>query len=232
MQQYLIYVIPAAIVLMVFVFGFANSRKVMSQYSAVAGANADEQTDKPKHSGVYEAPGVNQQSSHPLGAVQSVIRGRIRFLAFGVMLIGIALLGLYMLHMTDIMAEYSDNPATKLVMTILLAGGVVWGLQLISFITCRVRLRRTGFEISSILGTKAYEYKDVDFHLDRTIEHKYESDGYRPAVMKAGSYNFIWLCQVLFRDGRKPIILKSSRYAWLKNKMLKLIDALYGAIKT
>jgi len=231
MQQYLIYIIPAAIVLIVFVFGFANARKAMSKSAAAGGANSGGQTDKPKHNGVYEASGVNQQSNHPLGAVQSVIRGRIRFLAFGFMLIGIALLGLYMLHMTNIMAEYSDNWATKLVMTILLAGGVAWGLQLISFITYRVRLRRTGFEISSIFGTKAYEYKDVDFHLDRTIEHKYESDGYRPVFMKAGSYNFIWVCQVLFRDGRKPIMLKSSRYAWLKNKMLGLINALYGESK-
>jgi len=228
MQQYLIYIIPVVIVLIVFVYGFGNARKAMSKDAASAGANTDGQTDKPKHNGVYESPGVNQQSNHPLGAVQSVIRGRIRFLAFGVMLIGIAVFGLYMLYMTGIMAEYSDNSAKKFVMTVLLAGGVVWGLQLISLITYRINLRRTGFEISSIFGTKTYEYKDVDFHLDRTVEHKYESDGYRPVVMKAGSYNFIWVCQVLFHDGRKPIILKSSRYAWLKNKMLGLINALYG----
>jgi len=36
------------------------------------------------------------------------------------------------------------------------------------------------------------------------------------------------VCQVLFHDKRKPIILKSSHYAWLKNKMRKLINVLYG----
>jgi hypothetical protein len=33
---------------------------------------------------------------------------------------------------------------------------------------------------------------------------------------------------VTFRDGRRPILLKSSRYAWLKTKMQDAIDALYG----
>jgi hypothetical protein len=222
------YLIPAAIVLLVFIIGFANSRKAMSKYAVAASMNADSQTSKPKHSGVYEVSGVNQQSNHPLGAVQSVIRGRIRFLAFGVMLIGIALLGLYAIYyMPDRIQDFTGTDLNRLIATVIMAGGIVWGLQLISFITYRIKLRRTGFEISSIFGTKAYEYNDVDFYLDRTIEHKYESDGYRPVFMKTQTFNFIWVCQVLFRDGRKPIMLKSSRYAWLKNKMRGLLDALY-----
>jgi len=226
MQQYLIYLITAAIVLLIFVFGFAHSRRSRTKYAAVAEAGAP--TDKPKHRGVYEAPGVNQQSNHPLGAVQNVIRGRIRFLAIGLLMIGVALLGLYMLYQTDIMAEYSDNQAAKLAMTVLLIGGVVWGLQLISYITYRVKLRRTGFEISSILGSRAYEYKDVDFYLQHVVERKDESEGYSPAFTETGPLHFIWVCQILFRDGRKPIILKSSRYAWLENKISSLTDALYG----
>lgn len=47
-------------------------------------------------------------------------------------------------------------------------------------------------------------------------------------VMKAGNYNYIWQCQIVFRNGRKPIILKSSRYAWLKTKIQSVIDGLYG----
>ena len=222
-MQYLMYIIPVAIVLIIFTLGFAKARKT------VIPPTGDKEGEKPTHSGIFEISGVNQESNHVLGAVQSTIYGRIRFLAFGIMLIGISLFGLYIFYMTDLITEYSTNPLAKLAMTVFLIGGVVWGLQLISFITFRVRLRRRGFEISSIFGTKAYEYKDVNFYLTQTVEHKYESDGYRPVIMKAGSYNFLWVCQIVFNDGSKPIILKSSRYVWLKNKIQRLIEALYGS---
>jgi hypothetical protein len=128
---------------------------------------------------------------------------------------------------TDIMETFGGRtPFNTLIATVLMAGAIIWGLQLINFATYRIKLRRTGFEMSSILGTKAIEYKDVSFYLDRTVEHKQRSDGYRPIVMKAGNYNFIWVCQVLFNDGRKPIIIKSSRYTWLRQKMEALINAL------
>ena len=225
MQKYLIYIIPAAIVLIVFIAGFAYSRKAAAKYAP--SANVSGRDDKPRHSGVYEAPGVNQQSGHPLGAVQSVIHGRIQFLLFGIMLICVALFGLWALYFTGKLDEFSKTPLHKLAFTVLMIGAVIWGLQLISYITYRVTLRRTGFEISSIFGTNAYAYNDVEFYLSHTIEHKHKSDGYRPVIMKTQTFNFIWECQVLFRDGRKPIILKSSRYAWLKNKMQRAIDTLY-----
>jgi hypothetical protein len=163
--------------------------------------------------------------------MQSVIRGRIRFLWIGMILIGTALFGLYAVYIGGFAADVMDafggrTTINILIVTVLMAGAVLWGLRLISYITYRVKLRRTGFEISSIFGTKAYEYKDVDFYLDRTIEHKQQSEGYRPVFMTAGNFNFIWVCQVLFHDGRKPIILKSSRYAWLKNKMQDLITVI------
>ena len=223
MQQYLIYLIPIVVVLVIFALGFAKAKSAAAQWEE------PKLTPPPKHSGVYEAPGVNQASDHPLGGVQSIIRGRIRFLFIGVALIAVALVGLYSLYFTEKMPEYSSKPVTKLVMTVCLLGGVVWGLQLFNFVTYRIKLRRTGFEISNFLKSEAYEYKDVNFHLDWIVEHKHESDGYRPLFMKTRSHNFLWVCQVLFNDGRKPIILKSNRYAWLKNKMRKLMEALYGS---
>ncbi len=240
MTQYLIYIIPVIVVLLVVIIGFAHARKVVAKYKnqpsggAQGELQADElqpskpQAGKPVNRGRYEAPGVSQLSNHPLGAVQSVIHGRIRFLAFGLMLIVVAALALWALWFTDIMTEYTETNLIKTAATVIFAGGIVWGLQLISFITYRIKLRRTGFEISSVFGTKAYEYKDAEFYLNHTIEHKNDSDGYRPVVMTAGNYNFVWQCQILFKDGRKPIILKSSRYAWLKVKMQKVLDALYA----
>ena len=231
MDQYLIYIIPVIVVAIVFVYGFSRSRKAMPKHMAAAGTSTDGQTDEPKHSGVYEKPGVNQQSDHPLGAVQSVIRGRIRFTLFGLGMIAVALFGLYMVYISGFGAEIMETfggrtPLNILIVTVLMLGAVIWGLQLLNFATYRIKLRRTGFEMSSMLGTKTYEYKDVSFYLDRTVEHKQEADGYRPIVLKADNYNFIWVCQVLFHDGRKPVIIKSSRYAWLRQKMTALIDAL------
>ena len=147
------------------------------------------------------------------------------------MLIGVALFGLYAVYNSkfgaDIMETFGGRTTLNiLIVTVLMAGGIVWGLRLISYITYRVKLRRTGFEISSVFGTKAHEYKDLDFYLNRTVEHKDKADGYRPVFMKAGTYQWIWECQVLFRDRRKPIILKSTRYAWLKDKIMDLQAAL------
>ena len=222
MQQYLIYLVPIVVVLLIFTLGFAKAKGAAPRWE-------EPKVEPPKHCGVYEAPGVSQASDHPLGAVQSVIRGRIRFLFIGMVLIAVALFGLYSLHFTDRMPEYSSKPMTKLVMTACLLGGVAWGLQLFNFVTYRIKLRRTGFEISNFLKSETYEYKDVNFHLDWIVEHKHMSDGYSPMFMKTRSHNFLWVCQVLFLDGRKPIILKSSRYAWLKSKMRKLMEALYGS---
>ena len=191
----------------------------------------DKQTNDLKHKRIYEKPGVSQQSDHPMGAVQSVIRGRIRFAGIGLVLIGAALFGLYAVYMADFGVDIMETfggrtPLNILIVTVLMLGLVIWGLQLLNFAAYRIKLRRTGFEMSSMLGTKTYEYKDVSFHLDRTVEHKQQSDGYSPVVMKADNYNFIWVCQVLFHDGRNPVIIKSSRYAWLRQKITDLIDAL------
>jgi hypothetical protein len=236
MQIYLIYIIPALVVAVIFVAGFAYSRKAMKNAQppgafAQTDENADERQEKPGSDipKIYEAPGVNQQSGHPLGAVQSVIRGRIRFAGIGLMIIGVALFGLYAVHIGDFGANVMDSfggrtPINVLAVSVIMAGAILWGLRLMSYATCRVKLRRTGFEISSVLGKKAHAYKDVDFYLSETIEHKYASEGYRPMVMKSQNFNWIWVCQVLFHDGRKPIVLKSSRYAWLKTKITALTE--------
>lgn len=240
-MQYLIYIIPVAVVAVIAVFGYMNAKKKMAQYKDASGTDANDPAQvltatppKPDVPKIYEKPGVVQQSDHPLGAVQSVIRGRFRFIWFGLMLIGVALFGLYAVYIGDIGADIMESFGGRttlnvLIVTVLMAGGFMWGLRLISYITYRVKLRRTGFEISSVFGTKAYEYKDVDFYLQQTLEHKYDSEGYRPVIMKTQTFNWIWVCQVLFRDGRKPIMLKSSRYAWLKNKIMDLQAAMEGA---
>ena len=181
---------------------------------------------------IYEKPGVNQQSDHPLGAVQSVIRGRIRFLLFGAIITGACLFGLWTVYFTDTLTGISTTPLGRLAVTAFMAGGAVYGLWMITCITCRVKLRRTGFEVSSIFGKNAYEYKDVDFSLTETVESRYQQGGFKPVFVKAQSYNFIWVCQVLFHDGRKPLLLKSSRYAWLKDKVMDLQAALKGDADT
>jgi hypothetical protein len=234
--QYLTYIIPAAVVAIIFFYGFMRARAKMAQAhnpGAVSPPARRKTPPAPVGPRVYEALGVNQHSSHPLGAVQSVIRGQIRSAAFGLVLIGAALCGLYAVYRgnfgADIMESFGGRtPLNVLIVTALMAGAILWGLQLISYASYRIKLRRTGFEMSSIFGTKAYEYKEVDFHLAAAVEHKYDSEGYRPVIMKSQNYNWIWVCQVVFHDGRKPLIWKSSRYAWLKSKVRELSAALEG----
>jgi hypothetical protein len=240
MQQYLIYfIIAAAAVIVVFIVSFAVARAKMAQYrnsdgAANGGADARQPARKPSAPrtssapGVYEAPGVNQASDHPLGAVQSVIRGRVRFVPFGLLVICVALFGLYELYIAGATLYFTHTALNMAAFTVISAAAVVWGFRLISYATYRVRLRRKGFEIASVFGVKAYEYKELQFHLDYTIEHKYAGEGYRPVVMKTKSFNMVWVCQVLFRDGRRPLVLKSSRYAWLKNKIRAVKTAVEG----
>ncbi|MGF6906140.1 hypothetical protein [Fusobacterium sp. PH5-44] len=177
---------------------------------------------------IYEKSGKNQESDHHLGAIQSVIRGRIRFIPIGLSFIAIALFGLYIFYFTDKKFFIDRTPINTVIITILFIGAILYGLQFVNYAFYRIKLRHTGFEISSMLGTKSYEYKDVDFYLNKTIEHKHNSDGYRPVFGKVGNFNYIWICQIIFKDTRKPIILKSSRYARLRDKISELIEALNG----
>lgn len=218
----LLYMIPVGAVLAIALVGFLYGRRAAARYSQMPPAPPRPQLRER----IYEAPGVSQQSEHPLGAVQSVIRGRIRFVPTGLLFMGVGLFALYVLHFTHWDFYLERTPVNKLVGTVLFLGAILWGLQLISYAACRVKLRRTGFEVCSALGTKACEYKDATFHLARTIEHKHDSAGYRPVFQKSGNYNHIWQCQIIFQDDRKPLVLKSSRYARLKSKMTDLLHAL------
>ena len=223
--MYLIYIITIIVVAGIVISGFINARRKMAQFQ-----NNDVVESAPETPKIYEKQGINQKSSHPLGAVQSVIYGRIRFVWIGSIFIGFSLFGLYAIYSgklePDVMEAFGGRTTVNmLIVTVLLAGGIVWGFKLIIYATYRIRLRRTGFEISSILGTKAYEYKDVDFYLEQTIQHKYESEGYQP-IWATGNYHWIWKCQVLFRDGRPPIFLKSSRYIRLRNKIQNMMNAM------
>jgi hypothetical protein len=227
-MQYLIYVIPVVIVAIIVITGYLNAKRKVQQYQ---NNGSTEAKTAPALSNIYEKPGVNQQSNHPLGAVQSVIYGRIRFMWVGTVVIGVALFGLYAVYSGKLEKDIMDNfggrtPLHILIVTVLMVGALVWGLRIMSYATYRIRLRRTGFEISSILGKNTYEYKDVYFYLEHTIQHKYDSERYEPVFMKAGNYHFIWVCQVLFRDGRPPVLLKSSRYAWLKNRIQNMMAAM------
>jgi hypothetical protein len=238
MQQYLDYIIPAAIVLaivlVIFLAGFAYSRKVTAKYKNAAPPDQSEalfeqQLEQQDQGSVriYEKADVNQQSSHPLGAVQEIIRARIRFVLFGLVLFGVALLGLYAIWIARMdMGDLTANQLYRLISTVLLAGMALFGLRVVSFATYRVKLRRTGFEVCSLWGAKSYEYKNSHFRLYQSIEHKTEGSGYRPVLMKTKTFNWVWICQVTFRDGKKPLELKSSRYAWLRNKMQPMIDSL------
>ncbi|MGI6153255.1 MAG: hypothetical protein ACOYJB_05380 [Christensenellaceae bacterium] len=229
-------IIPIVVVIIIAVAGAGYARKQAAKYQSASamqntqplpnGNASDAAPQKPRAEQVYEKPGVDQQSNHPLGAVQSVIRGRIRFVFFGLLFIAIALLGFYALYGTDMDLFFERTNTNMLIGTVLFIGVIVWGIWLISYATYRVKLRRTGFEVSSMFGTKSYAYKDAEFHMDRTIEHKHRSHGYRPAAVYAGDYNYIWVCQILFKDNRKSVVLKSSRYAWLSDKISDLTNAL------
>lgn len=94
----LFYLIPIIIVGLIFLFGFANVQKINIKPQPIAEFEKRNLLRKD----IYELPGVKQQSTHPLGAVQSVIRGRIRFVLFGLLLILLAVFAFYMLYMTDI----------------------------------------------------------------------------------------------------------------------------------
>lgn len=221
----------AFLVFSVGIISFFYSRKKMSAYKDMPPPELENAVINKTYNkkNIFILPGKeHKHSNHPLGAVQTVIRGRIRFIAFGLLFIVISIFALYTLHFTQNALYFERNFFNNLIGTVLFAGGILWGLELIYFSTCSIKLRQTGFEMSSILGSKCYEYNDVDFYLQRTIEHKYQSNGYRPLFFKTANHNFIWECQIIFCDGRKPLIIKSSRYAWLKTKMQKLIDALYN----
>lgn len=228
----LIYVIPIAVILIIFIIGFAAARKKAAQYGEAYAAQPEKAAQITAEAAthgdrIYEKPGVNQASSHPLGAVQSVIRGRIRFIPFGIMLIGIALMGGYFIFIAKLdLFEAGDAWYIQLVEAALLLGAIVWGLQLFYFATCSIKLRRCGFEICSILGTKGYEYKDAEFRLFESVEHKNKGDGYRPMVMKTQNFNWLWVCQIYIKSQHKLIEVKSSRYARLWQKMTNLTQSL------
>ncbi|MDR1321914.1 MAG: hypothetical protein LBK56_10885 [Gracilibacteraceae bacterium] len=203
---------------------------------------------EPSHSGVYEAPGVNQQSGHPLGAVQSVIGGRLGYAVLGLVLAGFALYILYSIYVSykgvdvadpfggrvpqaDVMDSFGGRtPQAVLGFTAFMTYLVVYGLWLISVATCRIKLRRTGFEISSILSKKTFNYRDVDIHIRSRVMRKHDRGDDLPVLeMKKKSQDthwVLWECRVLFTD-RKPLVLKSTRYPGLLG-MLALIIALYG----
>ena len=210
---------------------FVYSKLKMSKIKDIQSNETVLQENKPvrQKNDIFILPGKEgKKSDHLLGVVQTTIRGRIRFAFFGIMMISIACFALYMLYFTDHKMYFERNGLNNIIGTILFSGSILWGLQLIYFSTCRIKLRQKGLEMTSILGSKAYEYKDVDFYLHQTLEHKYDSNGYRSWFFKAGNYNFIWECQIIFKDNRKPINIKSSRYSWLGTKMKKLIDTLYN----
>ena len=222
MEQYL-YFFSVIIALAIFLAGYTYAKRMSASYNGQA-----EENIRLKHSEIFLLPGKKAlPSGHPLGGVQSTIRGRKRFVIFGTIMIAIGFFALHQLYLTDIALYFERTPLNNLIGTVLFIGAILWGLNLFYYTTRKVILREKGFEMSSILSTKAYEYKDADFYLYETIEHKHQSDGYHPLFKKAGNYNFIWVCQIIFNDGRNPIIIKSSHYSWLHSKITPLISCLY-----
>ena len=231
MQQFIIYIIPVAVVLTLVIGGMIGTRRAISRYTKQTPPPVglfpnetpkQELVDNRPYFKIYERPDVEQRSYHPMGAVQSVIRGRIRFVVYGLLLFAAGLFCLYLFFRTDLLAEYSSTLFYRIGMTVTLIGTCVYGLRMMSYATYRVRLRRTGFEIASIFGTKAYEYNEADFALQRTMAaRKIRTDSGTTT-----NYRWVWLCWIRFHDGRKPIVLKSTRYAQLRYKIQNLIDSL------
>lgn len=227
----IIYILPVVLVIIIFAAGFAAARKKAAAGNAAARtdvAPAAPAAGETRHKErIYEAAGKNQSSDHPLGAVQSVIRGRVRFIPIGLALIGAALMGAYFIFIAKLdVFEAGDAWYIPLAEAALLLAAVGWGLRLFYYATCKIKLRRSGFEMCSILGTKGYEYKDAEFHLFESIEHKNQGDGYRPMIKQAGNYNWVWICQISIKSENRLIEIKSSRYAWLHSKITELTQGL------
>ena len=229
MPRYVAYFVPAAIILAIFIISNMATKKISSNTAdANTAAPSDKKKGKAKQNRIYEAPGVDQESDHPLGAVQSVIGCRTMLLPLGVTLICIGFFCLNVLYRTERGLAFGNNSPIRLLLTLVLLEGIIRGLRFIAGIKNRIQLRRTGFEISNLLGTKSYTYNEVDFFIDHTIDFRDEPGAERPSGIRAGLYNFLWKCQIVFNDGRRSIMLNSSRYSSLKNKMHDVFDALYG----
>jgi len=237
----LIYIVPVVVIAIIIVIVMLNARRTMAKYqqNATADAAADtgdtlqasEKTPVQRRN-IYEVMGVKQDDDHPLGAVQSVIRGRIRFIPTGLLFIAIGLLAIYILHFTTVDFYLERTPLNLLIATVLFIGAIVWGLQLMCISTKRIKLRRTGLEVTSIFGKKSFPYEDVDFYLTRTLEHRSDSNGYRPAFGRVGNYNYIWQCQLIILSTHKVIMFKSSTYAQLKGKLQSVMDAVKAPFNT
>ena len=165
------------------------------------------------------------EDNHSLGAVQTVIRGRIRYIWSGLVLIAISMWGLYALFLTNMEFFVERTTVNILISTVLLCGGIAWGVQQLYFVTLRMKLRRYGFEMSSVLGTKEYEYKDCEFYMTEKYVHKNETDGYKTAF-SVGNYVRIYECQIRVNGRAKPIIINSSKYSQLKSKMTAMMENL------
>ena len=225
-MEHYFFIFAIIVISVIFIAGYSYAKKTAANYQ-----QADEGKNvRMKKSFTFLPPGKKSiPDNHPLGAVQSTIRGRKRFVIFGAIMIAIGIFALHQLYLTDRALYFERTPLNNIIGTVLFLGAVLWGLNFFYYTTRKVVLREKGFEMSSIFGAKAYEYKDADFYLYETIEHKHQSDGYRPFLFfnRAGNYNFIWVCQIVFSDSKKPIIIKSSHYSWLHAKITPLINCLY-----
>lgn len=219
-------IIAVVVVLVVVLGGFVYSRKLASNTSPQDSAGGGippaqpEQAPAPDLPQIFERAEVDQTSNDPLGAVQVTIRGKLRNLLYGLVVVALMGASLWMLYFTNKLADYTTTPLTKLAATVVMVGMIIYGLWLITRITCRVKLRRSGFEISSIFGRKAYEYKDADFYLAEAFDHP--NGAYR---LPWFFYRY-WVCQIRLHDEAKVIKLTSRRYAHLKSKIQILQNSL------
>ncbi|MGF6907909.1 hypothetical protein, partial [Fusobacterium sp. PH5-44] len=163
MNNTILLIISLVIVGIIFLFGFVSAKNMKRKYSQLPNETQEQSeasVEKPaqmRQTDIYEKSGKNQESDHPLGAIQSVIRGRIRFIPTGLSFIAIALFGLYIFYFTDKKFLIDRTPINTVIVTILFIGAILCGLQFVNYAFYRIKLRHTGFEISSMLGTKSYE---------------------------------------------------------------------------
>jgi hypothetical protein len=166
---------------------------------------------------LFDASG---SETHPLGDIQDIIHSKKASIltALGFLISVAVIVKEKALDKVGFQKLIADSEVV-LVLSFGLVGVMVFVIGLFSYAVRKVVLRRKGFELFILFFKKSYEYKDLDFYLVETETHKQEGTKVRSKPAH--------LCHIMFKDGRKPIVLTSAVYANLQEKIQKLIDAIY-----
>jgi hypothetical protein len=90
--------------------------------------------------------------------------------------------------------------------------------------------RHEGFEFKRFFYSRQYRYIDVTLDLRKSVENVKNVDGYR-SFFAFGSFQTVWTLSAFFRDKRRTLVFKSTRYAKLRRKaeivIANLVDIMY-----